>query len=143
MDDDGDESTEISKDDLMKMIGRVFWAYLIPTAWGASGQSAFILDAGTDCAANDHLSPRYLYDYHAHLSYACYSDKLYYLAAPKGLAMYFHPGNTGTPPTWKELPFDFPDGIKELGGSDWGNLTRDDIIIGYARLFLFDLLTSP
>ncbi|CAK7219293.1 hypothetical protein SBRCBS47491_003798 [Sporothrix bragantina] len=77
-----------------------------------SGLRPFVLNTGSPCATVNPL-PNYMSPDTMHAAAGCYQDRLCYLVMP--------PGETPRRPT----------GIGSLVlGNDWGNLTRQDLIIG-------------
>jgi len=116
--------------DIRKSIERTFYAYSIPVAWGLSGTHAFVMDSGTPCGTVDPVVPRWLRPDDAQVSWACFDNRLYYIASPFENSQSCLLENVCVP-----LPFRIPHGVGALDGTNFGRVTREDIVRGSVRTF--------
>ncbi|KAH0426127.1 glycosylhydrolase family 18-6 [Colletotrichum camelliae] len=106
-------------------IFKAFYGFAIPALWQASRASVFVVDAGTDCNANNPLS-NYLSEKTMQATGVCYGGKRYYLVHLEGEAYDCFEGGC------LERKFSAPPGIGSLNAKDF-YVTKDDLVKGAVR----------
>jgi hypothetical protein len=109
---------------LQNTISKVFFGFSIPVIWSVSQTYAFIIDSGYSCGTVDPLG-QYLTPDTMHATWACYNDKLYYLAAAVGAAEDCNDSGACSP-----NQFSAPPGIGSLDGKAFGGVTVSDLVTG-------------
>ncbi|KAJ3483725.1 hypothetical protein NLG97_g7237 [Lecanicillium saksenae] len=121
-------ASELASDMTAKM-AKAFYAYAIPAIWDAAGAYPFVIDSGYACGTIDPLSAYMTVDT-MRATWACYEDRLYYLASLKGDA-YKNVQNPTGPGTHRERnKFSAPAGVTSMGGALYGGVTLTELITG-------------
>ncbi|KGO76570.1 Peptidoglycan-binding Lysin subgroup [Penicillium italicum] len=127
-------------------INQAFFGFAIPSVWAVSGTSAFVVDSGYPCSAQNPLSD-YMTTATQKATYSCYKDKLYYLVHPDGtwrgcaaekkaLAKRMDCPDCGVDTCGVDATyFTPPPGLSSLGAGQWGNITLADLIEGSVRTY--------
>jgi GH18 family chitinase len=138
---DGDSSSTPEADgepELRAKVGKSFFGYSIPALWKVSKTHAFVIDSGYSCDENNPLG-EYLEDDTMAATWGCVDDKLYYLVNPEGDASgckchYYDNGHCEN--VCSNNKFSAPPGLDSLDGTDFGGITKEDLITGSVRTYL-------
>jgi GH18 family chitinase len=124
--------------ELRNNILKCVFGFTIPALWRAASTHAFIIDTESDCASdNDH----YLEDMEQYLdrntmktSGECIDGRQFYLVYPDGDAKECECVHkpTGGACEWycQDNTFSSPPGLDTLNGTNFGNITKSDLVLG-------------
>jgi hypothetical protein len=111
---------------------RAFFGVSVPVIWSIMGDNPVVLMTDYDCGTDNPLSPQYISEDTGPETWVCLpgKNKIYYLVSAWGTdeddCTQF-PGNNVPCINHK---FRAPRGLDKLDGKTWGNLTRDDLVVG-------------
>jgi hypothetical protein len=128
----------LSEADLRANIGKSIFAFAIPSLWSVSKAYPFIIDTGFGCDAINPIG-QYLDDDTMEATGACVENKLYYIASPEGDARICkcEPQEKGPCQTESRVQkFTAPKGLDSLDGTDFGRITKEELITGSVRTYL-------
>ncbi|KAK6222731.1 hypothetical protein LQW54_000912 [Pestalotiopsis sp. IQ-011] len=133
-----DESEEQSESQLWADIGKSFFGHTIPALWQISGTYAFVIDSGYGCDKDKPLDD-YLEDDTMDATGACVDGTLYYLVYPKGEATecechYYDDSHCER--QCRDNKFSAPPGLDSLDRSNFGGITKEDLITSSVRTWL-------
>ncbi|KAM0331444.1 hypothetical protein ACHAQA_003120 [Verticillium albo-atrum] len=128
----GDVDKTVGSIDIEATARKTFFGFAIPGLWRRSKQYVFVIDSGSGCGGKP-LS-KYVDDETAEATSVCHNSKLYYLVQPDGDARICKCESSGGPgpcqTTCRDGKFSAPKGIGSLTDSDFGKLTKEDIVKG-------------
>ncbi|KAL4879073.1 hypothetical protein BJY04DRAFT_229417 [Aspergillus karnatakaensis] len=127
-----------AKNELRANIQKSFYGFSIPALWQASQAYPFILDSGHGC--DERQLSQYLEDATMDSTGACIDGRQYYLVHPKGESRVLKCASSSTYPGCNEIyvdnKFSALPGMVSLTGSDWGSITREDIVRAAVRTWI-------
>lgn len=115
--------------ELTLFVEKAFWGFTIPLGWQLSGTHGFVIESGFDCGTSGNPLPNYMTDNVAKATMYCYgpTNQLYYVVGAIGDGQ-FCTGDGGC----AEILFQLPPGLDQLNGANYGGLTLDELVEGYA-----------
>ncbi|PYH88504.1 hypothetical protein BO71DRAFT_467833 [Aspergillus ellipticus CBS 707.79] len=143
----GNTTTTGTTSQIESSINKAFFGFAIPSVWAVSGTSAFVVDSGYPCSAQNPLTD-YMTAATQEATYSSYNDKLYYLDHPDGawkgctvtekeLAQRTDCPECGTSTCVEDATyFTAPPGLSSLGGGSWGYITLPELIEASVRTYV-------
>lgn len=118
----GDREKPPGAVEIQKIARKAFFGFAIPGLWRRSSAYVFILQSGEGCSGNP--ASKYVSDSTAEATKVCVNDKLYYLVHPDGQSRDCAEGGC------IDNKFQAPKGLDSLKNSDFGGVTKEDIVRG-------------
>ncbi|KAI4685538.1 uncharacterized protein J4E84_006266 [Alternaria hordeiaustralica] len=141
-DDQSGPRQNASKPALRDSIEKSVFAFAIPALWRNSNRYAFVMDSGYGCGDDKALSD-YLSDDTMRATGACIDGKQYYLVHPDGDAskqgcVFDKPNPNQCDVKTINNKFSTPPGLGSLDGAAFGRVTKEDLIKGSVRTYVYN-----